>query len=1123
MINSRYAQYYSIAIGILLLWGGGCSKEDTAADQKHLFERVSPSRTNISFTNELHFKQEFNIYRYRNFYNGGGVALGDINNDGLLDIFFTSNMEDNRLYLNKGGWQFEDISAGAGIQGRRAWSTGVSMADVNGDGWLDIYVANAGIVEGDDRKNELYINNGDSTFTEKAGAYGIDHPGLSIHGTFFDYDGDGDLDLFLINNSYRAIGSFELAQVNRTINNEEGGDRLFENKGDKFVDVSSEAGIISSEIGFALGASVGDVNGDGWPDIYVSNDFFERDYLYINNGNGTFRESLTDQMNSTSAASMGADIADLNGDRYPEIFVTDMLPEEESRLKLNTTFDSWQRYREHVEHGFHHQFTRNTLQLNNRNGTFSEVGRWAGVEATDWSWGANIADFDLDGRKDIFVANGIYKDLTNLDYLAEVSREDMVREIIQEDDVNFKKLIDMIPSSPVSNFAFHNRGNMQFADSSSSWGLATPSFSSGSAYGDLDNDGDLDLVVNNVGRPAFVYRNRADQLRPAHRWLQVDLLGSPPNTFAVGARLTAWKDNRSWTVEQFPVRGFQSTVDHRLHLGLGKAKQLDSLLIRWPSGKQTVLTNVKTNNRIRLSEKDAPESQRVPPLRHNDRGKSLLSDATDKLDIDWKHQENAYIDFERDRLQFHMRSAEGPALCTGDANGDDLEDFYLGGARDQPGSLFIQNKQNEFTKMTPASFTQDAPSEDIDCTFFDANGNGRMDLYVASGSNEFSSSSAALADRLYLNRGSLDYEKSDQALPSWNYETTGTVEAADFDQDGDTDLFVGARLRPFSVGYPDRGYLLENGGDGTFEDVTQKISPDLIDIGMITDAAWQDMNGDGYPELVVVGEWMPVTYFKNNAGRLEQRIANTGLDSTHGWWRSVHIDDLDGNGHADLIVGNYGLNSRFKATKDAPVEMWTGDFNQNGTIQQIISTYKEGDRYPMALRHDLIEEIPGLKKKFPTYQSFAGKTVDEIFSRDQLASAYQGQAYMLGSVIAWNTGSNEKFRVELLPFDAQKSIVYGITAADINSDDTKEVIMGGNQYGVKPEIGNYAASYGTVLSLSSKKGKKMKRLEPERSGFLVEGEVRAIETLALADGRTLFVVARNNDAPKFFILETREH
>ncbi|MGD8426626.1 MAG: VCBS repeat-containing protein, partial [Balneolaceae bacterium] len=1092
-----------LAFGFLLSIILSCQN----SDRQKLFTKIPANETGVNFSNDLQFEQDFNIYRYRNFYNGGGVAIGDVNNDGLVDLFFTANMKKNRLYLNRGNFKFVDVTEKAQVGGKHAWTTGVSMVDVNGDGLLDIYVCNSGIVNGDDRRNELFINNGDTTFTEEAATYGIDDGALSIQGNFFDYDHDGDLDLYLVNNSYRAIGSFDQKKNTRLIRDDLGGDKLYRNDGNHFTDVSKEAGIYSSEIGFGLGASVSDVNRDGWPDLYVSNDFFERDYLYLNNRDGTFREVLEQQMKSISAAAMGGDAADMNGDGYPEIFVTDMLPRDEKRLKRVTTFDSWERYKEYVKDGYFHQFTRNTLQLNNGNGSFSEVSRYAGVDATDWSWGANLVDLNLDGRRDIFVANGMYQDITDLDYLQEVSQQDMVKRIVRDSTINFKKLIDIIPSNPISDYAFYNSGEMRFADSTASWGLDYPGFSNGSAYGDLDNDGDPDLVINNLNEKASIYKNNATTLHPDRHWLRIDLEGKEVNTDAIGTEVTAWAEGRQWYAEQFPIRGFQSAVDHRLLFGFGDVETIDSLIVNWNNGGVTKKRDVKTNQELILDEGQA-QSEGIPKAPDLKKLSYKFRDITSQLGVRWSHKEDSFNDFKRDHLLYQMRSTEGPPVCTSDINNDNLEDFYVGGAKGQPGVLFVQQPGGIFSRQEVAAFQKDASSEDIDCTWFDANGDGNQDLYVASGGNEFPSSSSALADRLYFQKSGGGFQSSELGFSNWKYKTAGSVSAADFDGDGDIDLFLGIRLQPFAVGMPVDSYILQNDGDGHFTDVTEDVAPELKEIGMVTDSRWGDIDEDGDMDLLVSGEWMPLTIFENDGGKFTRKT----LENTAGWWHSLLLEDLDGDGDLDILAGNHGLNSRFKASHEYPIELWVNDFDNNGTIDPIITNYKDGSSYPVALRHDLIEQLPYLENKYPTYKSYAGKTIRDIFPPQKLDQSYHNSVTQLASVVGWNDGTGT-FRIQELPMKAQLTTIYGLCSTDLNGDGRKELLMGGNLYNTDPEVGRYDAGYGTVLGI---KDDSLITLPAQRHGLRVDGQIRAIKSINIDGIGKVILVARNNDSIRLF-------
>ncbi len=1100
------ATHICLVLSSLFILVAGCSKlPDTP---KPLFEEVSSKTSGITFSNSLSFDNDFNVYTYRNYYNGGGVALGDINNDGLIDVYLSANMLPNKLYLNKGDFHFEDITDKAGVAGTRAWSTGISMADVNGDGFIDIYVCNSGDVKGDNKQNELFINNGDLTFTDRAQEYGIADKGYTTHAAFFDYDKDGDLDLYILNNSYQAIGSFNLRKNERPKRDVLGGDKLMRNDNGHFIDVSEQAGIYGSIIGFGLGVTVGDVDKDGWPDIYVSNDFFERDYLYINNKNGTFKECLTDQLRSISGASMGADLADINNDTYPDLFVTEMLPHDNGRLKTVSTFENWDRYQYNLANGYYHQFTRNMLQLNNNDGSFSEIGRLSGVEATDWSWGALLFDMDNDGLKDIFIANGIYQDLTNQDYLQFVSSEEVVKSIVNGKSVNYKKLIEFIPSNPISNFAFQNQGNLEFTDKASDWGLGKPVFSNGSAFGDLDNDGDLDLVVNNVNSEASVFRNEANKLLPDNRYLKFELKGIGKNTFAFGTKITIHEGDKTFYIEQMPIRGFESSMDTRPNVGLGKIDTVDQIVIEWPDGNRNVLSHIPTNQTLKLEQKDGL------PLESDslENSKSLLIsnpifEQTREPIIDFIHQENQFVDFDRDQLIYHMLSADGPRMSNGDVNGDGLEDFYVGGAKDQSGVLYVQTAHGEFKRTNEKILAEDKASEDIGSTFFDADGDKDLDLYVCSGGNEFSSNSVELSDRLYVNDGKGNFKKSPQVLPASNFESTSVVKSADYDGDGDQDLFVGVRLLPFVYGVPVNGYLLNNNGAGVFTNVTKEIAPGLMNAGMITDATWADIDGDKDFDLVVVGEYMPIKVFINEKGSFVDQSIPAGLGKTNGWWNRIEGADLDGDGDIDFVVGNHGLNSRFKATVDRPVCMYINDFDQNGSVEQIICSYNGDKSYPLVLRHDLVKQIPSLKKKYLKYETYKDQTISDIFTPEQLKNALKLDVFELETSILLNDG-NGKFRLKSLPVEAQLAPVFGIEIDDFDKDNFVDILLGGNFHKAKPEVGRYDASYGILLKGNGEG--EFKPLSAVESGIRIDGEVRDI--LTIQSGREkLVLVARNND------------
>jgi len=1077
---------YALLVFVLFI---SCNE---TAIEKPQFELLTPDKTGILFSNNLVSTDIFNVYRYRNFYNGGGVAIGDINNDGLQDIYLTSNLNENKLYLNKGNFTFEDITATANIGGTKAWSTGVSMVDINADGFLDIYVCNSGDVAGDNKQNELFINNTDGTFTEKAAEYGLADLGFSTHASFFDYDKDGDLDVYLLNNSYQAIGSFNLTKNERPKRDVLGGDKLFQNQGNHFVDVSEKAGIYGSVIGFGLGITVSDVNNDGWEDMYISNDFFERDYLYINQKNGTFEEQLTTSLNSISGASMGADAADINNDGYNDIFVTEMLPKEYDRLKTVTTFEDWNKYQYNLKNDYYHQFTRNMLQVNNQNTTFSEVGRFSGVEASDWSWGALFFDMNNDGLKDLFIANGIYKDLTNQDYLRYVSNEEILQSLVTDNKVDYKKLIDIIPSNKVKNHAYINKGNLEFDRENN--GLNTAGFSNGAAYGDLDNDGDLDLIVNNVNMPLFVYKNNLDT--KASNYLKVVLKGEGLNTNAVGAKVKLATKTATYFLEQQPARGFQSSMDNRPNFGFKETDSL-TLTINWPSGKRTRLQNIEVNKTLTLFEKDAQTVVKKEPI------------ITQKIftknsnTIQFVHKENNYIDFNVDRLLPFMRSAEGPKMAVADVNNDGTEDLFIGGSKNNIASLFIQ-KNTTFIKKETATFNNQRAAEDAESIFFDADNDGDLDLYVCSGGVETSKYSANYLDKLYFNDGAGNFTLSDQKLPTTTqYHSSSSVVVADIDNDNDLDLFVGERTIPNAYGMPGSGFLLINDGSGKFTEQSASLAPDFKNLGMITDAIFIDINKNGYKDLVIVGDFMGVEVFENQQGKFKKN-ENNALSKLKGWWNTIEKSDLDNDGDFDLILGNHGLNSRFKATPKNPINLYVNDFDKNGFLDPVLSfTNTDGKEYPYALRHNLVDQLKYLSKKFPDYESFKAATIQDIFTPEQLQESTTLEANSLGSVILFNEGAFN-FTVQKLPLETQFSPIYAIATSDFDNDGDQDILLGGNLDGVKPEFGRYDASFGNYLE---NKGNRVFKFHQKGKGLKVNGQIRDLKVL-----KNKVFITKNNDS-----------
>ncbi|WP_161888909.1 VCBS repeat-containing protein [Pontibacter russatus] len=1070
--------------------------EPATATAPPLFQSLPAEETGITFANTLTETPTLNVLEFEYFYNGGGVAMGDFNNDGLQDIFFSGNMVPSRLYLNKGDLKFEDITRQAGINTSGRWASGVAVADVNSDGYQDIYVCVTGKVAPQQRRNLLYINNQDNTFTEAAGQYGLADDSYSTHAAFFDYDKDGDLDLYLLNHTLEEKNP-NLLRPQLKDGSGKNTDKLYRNNGNNsFTDVSKEAGILVE--GHGLGVAISDINRDGWPDVYVSNDYLSNDILYLNNKNGTFTDKAAAYFKHQSQSAMGNDVADFNNDGLVDIITVDMLPEDNLRSKLMFAGMNYDRFVGELMNGYTPQYMRNTLQLNNGNGTFSEMGQLAGVHSTDWSWSPLLADFDNDGYKDLHITNGFPKDITNRDFI--MYRMQGLNSSMPMDELNkqLMEIIKQLPSARKPNYIYRNKGDLTFSNQTSAWGLDVPSFSNGAAYADLDHDGDLDLVTNNINEKAFVYRNNAEK-QLGNNFLRIKLQGDKGTAAGYGAKVKLTLDGKEQFQEYSPYRGFMSTVEPFLHFGLGPDSVVAAVEVTWPDGKVQRLGNVKANQVLTLQQKDAAavrESKKAPEPQ-------LFQRVNATHRIDYTHIEEPYIDFKVQPLLPHKYTQNGPGIAVGDMNGDGLDDFYVGGAFKYPGRVFLQSRNGTFTSTAVTDQTK--YEEDMGSLLFDADGDADLDLYIVSGGNEFPANSPYYQDKLYRNDGKGNFTLDAQALP--NTTASGSfVTAADVDTDGDLDLFVGGRVSPQQYPAPAESYILLNEG-GKFRNATAQVCPDLQKLGMLTAALWTDFDNDRAVDLVVTGEGMPITFFRNTKGKLQNVTAATTLPNTSGWWNSLTGGDFDGDGDIDYMAGNLGLNTKLKASEAEPVSVYAADYDGNSSMDPIVAHYVMGKNVPVRPRDDIFDQMVSMRRRFATYDSYARASVTEVLSPAELNKSYVLKSVNMHSSYIENLG-NGKFLIKALPVEAQFAPVYGMTVHDYDGDGNLDALLTGNSQAPEVISGAYDAFTGLYLKGNGKGG--FQPVPLQQSGFVVDGDAKGMANLTLYNGNTLVLAANNN-------------